>query len=77
MRQEILDLSQRLVETPSVTGNKVAILQALNLARDYLGEEAGVRDFKSNDVVSRRWVDIGSLATLDEAVYTYQKLMAS
>jgi len=39
MKEEIVELTKKLIETPSVSDNKEACLDVLNFAADFLGKE--------------------------------------
>jgi succinyl-diaminopimelate desuccinylase len=62
-REQIIKLTNSLVEIPSVSGNKEESLRALNLVDEYLGEHKYIvsRTFESKGIVSRVWGDPESL----------------
>jgi len=50
--REITELIKRLINIPSVTGNKNANLKALNVVKDFLGNKATLRKFVKDNVIS-------------------------
>jgi len=63
MKKEILQLSEELIQIPSITGDNIACKRALEVLNKYLGEKLHLRVFKDNGVYSYLWGDKNTLMT--------------
>lgn len=55
MREEIIELTKRLVSIPSVSGNRKESLCALHLAEEFLADVCKVQEFKHQGYTSFLW----------------------